>query len=401
MERPRRPFTVLAFAIVLLAALAGAPASAQETAERPPRPCQDDPRHRQLDFWLGEWRVVDGEGNVLGHNRITERHGGCVIAEEWTSARPGVTGGSMNYVDPSDGRWRQVWVGSGGAVITYEAELRDGAMRFQGRLIAPDGAVRLSRMVLEPIEDGRVRQRIEGSADGGVTWTRDFEGTYLPVAAGAVAAAPPPPAAVPESSPVPAPQAAPAPPVPPGALPAPAPAPAPPPAPEPPPAPAPGQVVAISGEVADEDLPSGERQQVRLRSPAVLELPVGPVEALPRGYSWSTDETAPYVVEGASIRRVTVERAEARGRSGLAVTVAFHGARYLQRAALAVELLAGGETVARAETGEFPLGRSILAQRGDEGLEKSLTLSLDRETFERAFGGDERPVLRLTLTVRD
>jgi len=306
----------------------------------------------------------------------------------------------MNYVDPSDGRWRQVWVGSGGAVITYEAELRDGAMRFQGRLIAPDGAVRLSRMTLEPLEDGRVRQRIEGSEDGGVTWTRDFEGTYLPVAAGAAAPAPPPPAPPPAQAPQAAPAPAPAAPPPPP-LPAPAPAPAPSAAPEPAPAPEPGQVVAISGEVAEEDLPPGERQQIRLRSPAVLELPVGPVEALPRGYSWSTAETAPYVVEGASVRRVTFERAEARGRSDLKVTVAFHGARYLQHAALAVELLTGGEAVARAEIGEFPLGRSILAQRGDEGLEKSVTLSLDRETFERAFGGDERPVLRLTLTVRD
>jgi hypothetical protein len=160
-------------------------------------------------------------------------------------------------------------------------------------------------------------------------------------------------------------------------------------------------VEVVSVEVPDEALPPGERQQIRLQSPMVLELPVGPVEELPRGYSWSTAETAPYRVEGASIRRVTVARSEARGRVDVAVTVALHGERYLQRADLAVELLSGGQTLGRAEVPGFALGRSLPAQHPEEGLEKRVTLSLEREAFERAFSGSERPVLRLTLTVRD
>ena len=395
MERRRRPSLARALSIALLTALFGAPSGAQQGADSPPRPCEGDPRHRQLDFWLGEWRVVGSEDQVLGHSRITRRHGGCVIAEEWTSARPGVSGESLNYLDPVDGRWRQVWVGSGGVVITYEAELRDGAMRFQGRLQAPGGTVRLSRMTLEPIEGGRVRQRIEGSDDGGVTWKRDFEGTYLPAAAGEAPPAPPPPVRSPEPAPaLPSPEPAPAP--------APAPAAEPSPAPEPAPAPpASGRVEVVSVEVPDEALPPGERQQIRLQSPMVLELPVGPVEELPRGYSWSTAETAPYRVEGVSIRRVTVARSEARGRVDVAVTVALHAEQYLQRADLAVELLSGGQTLARAEVPGFALGRSLPAQHPEEGLEKRVTLSLEREAFERAFSGAERPVLRLTLTVRD
>lgn len=390
----------LAFSAAALLGAAAAPAAAQEPAGPAPRPCEDDPRHGQLDFWVGQWRVVGDGDRFLGRSRVEKRHGGCVIAEEWTSARSGVSGASLSFVDPSDGRWRQVWVGSGGLVIHYEAELRDGAMRFHGRLLLPDGTVRLSRMALEPLEEGRVRQRLEGSADGGVTWTRDFEGTYLPEAAGEGPAGTPP-----AGAPPPAPPAAPPPPVA-GPTPEPAPVPEPerqsPPAPAPAPAPPPpGQVVASSAEVPEEALPPGERQQVRLQSPMVLEVPVGPVEALPRGYSWRTAETAPYVVEGISIRRVTVTRAEVRGRVDVRVTVSLHAAQYLQRAALGVELLEGGESVARGELAEFPLGRSLLAQDRTEGLEKSVTLSLDRETFDRTFGGAERPVLRLTLTVPD
>lgn len=358
------------------------PAAAQEAPPEPPRPCEDDPVHDQLDFWLGEWRVVGAEGRLLGHNRIEKRHGGCVVAEEWTSARSGVTGGSMNYVDPSDGRWRQVYVGSGGYVFEYEAELRDGAMRFEGRLIAPDGTASPTRMVLEPLGDGRVRQTIEGSEDGGATWKTDFVGTYEPVAAREAPIAPAPPA-VPEPGPVLQPKPSPAPP-----------APSPAPAPEPSPAPPPRQVVAISAQAPEDELPPEKRPKTQLQSPMVLEVQVGPVEDLPRGYSWTTSETAQYVTEGASIRKVIVTR---RG-SDLEVTAVLRGEGYLQRADLRVELLSGGETVASAALSDFALGRSILAQNRGDGLEKELALELGREAFERVFGAEERPVLRLVLT---
>ncbi|HSL83180.1 MAG TPA: hypothetical protein VLF66_10400 [Thermoanaerobaculia bacterium] len=367
------------------------PARAQEAPPEAPRPCEDDPVHDQLDFWLGEWRVVGADGQLLGHNRIEKRHGGCAVTEEWTSARSGVTGGSVNYVDPSEGRWRQVYVGSGGYVFDYEAELRDGAMRFEGRLLGPDGTARPTRMVLEPLGDGRVRQTIERSEDGGATWTTDFVGTYEPVAGrqAAIAPAPPPPApAASEPGPVLQPKPAP--------VPAPAPEAAPAPEPEPSPALPPRQVVAISAQAPEEALPPEKRPKTQLQSPMVLEVPVGPVENLPRGYSWTTSETAQYVTEGASIRKVIVTR---RG-SDLEVTTVLYGEGYLQRAELRAELLWGGETVASAALPEFALGRSLLAQNRGDGLEKKLVLELGRDAFERVFGAEERPVLRLVLSAR-
>lgn len=160
-------------------------------------------------------------------------------------------------------------------------------------------------------------------------------------------------------------------------------------------------MTAVSVEAPETDVPASERAKTRLESPMVLELPVGPVEALPEGYSWRTDETASFVAEGASIRQVTVSRHERRQGVDLRVAAALHGEGYLQHAELGVELLVDGEAVASGTVREFPLGRSISAQSEGAGVEKTVTLSLDRETFERAFGGEERPVLRLRLTVRD
>lgn len=371
------PAVALCLAALLAAGAVPGALSAQEESTAPPRlprPCEDDPLHRQLDFWLGEWRVLGAEGQELGTSRIGVRDGGCVIEEEWTSARGGGSGIGLSFVDGEDGRWRQVWVGSTGTVVRYEGELEGGAMRFQGRTTAADGTASLSRAVLEPTGDGRVRQRIERSADGGTTWTRYFEGTYVPA-----------------DGPVPSPS------------PAPAPAPtAPAPAPEADQAEtAPSQVIAISVEVPDAEIPVADRPKRRLQSPMVLEVPVGAVEAIPEGYSWSTHETAQYLVEDAVVRRVSMAREVKRRGVELTVTATLHSSRFLNHGDLDVELLSGGAVIASGRVDGFAIGRSLPAQGDGPGLEKRVVLTLDRETFDAAFGGEERPILRLTLTIRD
>jgi hypothetical protein len=41
------------------------------------------PAAHQLDFWIGEWDVVDAEGEAQGFNRIESTPGGCVVTEHW------------------------------------------------------------------------------------------------------------------------------------------------------------------------------------------------------------------------------------------------------------------------------------------------------------------------------
>jgi hypothetical protein len=50
-------------------------------------------------------------------------------------------------------------------------------IRFQGLVRRPDGTLVLDRTTLTPLPDGRVRQKIEQSADEGKTW-RAWEGLY-------------------------------------------------------------------------------------------------------------------------------------------------------------------------------------------------------------------------------
>ena len=145
-----------------------------------PQPCSE-PVHAAFDFWVGEWEVLLADGSLAGHNTIRKRSGGCNLVEEWRGAS-GSVGQSLNYVDPADGRWHQLWVDNGGLVLRLSGGPHEGGMRMEGT--GPD-TTRIQRITWTPMEDGRVRQLWEESGDQGETWTELFDGSYrrLPTAA--------------------------------------------------------------------------------------------------------------------------------------------------------------------------------------------------------------------------
>jgi len=71
-------------------------------------PCQGL-QYKEFDFWLGDWEVRNAAGNFLGRNRISKRHGSCVVLEEWESAGGG-SGSSFNVYDQQTTEWHQFWV---------------------------------------------------------------------------------------------------------------------------------------------------------------------------------------------------------------------------------------------------------------------------------------------------
>ena len=107
-----------------LAALAACVASAAFAAE--PTPCESRPESRQLDFWLGEWTVMDA-GQAVAASRIEKAASGCVILESYTQA-DGFSGKSINFFDPLLGKWRQTWADSRGNASEFTGEYRDKAL---------------------------------------------------------------------------------------------------------------------------------------------------------------------------------------------------------------------------------------------------------------------------------
>jgi hypothetical protein len=148
-------------------------------------PCTAPP-YQEFDFWLGDWDVRNASGQVVGRNRITKRHGGCVVQEEWESAAGG-SGSSVNVYDQQTRQWHQFWVDATGTnwlssdaqgnPVTLRGGIRDGAMVMSAH---PDTlpSIGLTRATWRPLPDGGVRQTFETSRDGGRTWTVSFDGFY-------------------------------------------------------------------------------------------------------------------------------------------------------------------------------------------------------------------------------
>lgn len=158
----------------LIAALGfGSPLTAQEGR---PQAC-GAAEHRQFDFWVGEWEVVDSAGSLAGRNRITREMNGCVLREEWTSADGG-SGSSFNIYDAAAGRWHQTWVDASGTLLMLDGGLEsDGVMVMEGERPANGGIAR-HRITWTTERPDRVRQRWDVTEDGGATWTVVFDGLY-------------------------------------------------------------------------------------------------------------------------------------------------------------------------------------------------------------------------------
>jgi hypothetical protein len=155
---------------LLLIALqsAAAPAAPQQQTNV----CEQDPKYRELDFWVGEW---DARGLKQPPNAppassvITKILNGCVIFESWKSQ--GYAGQSFNIFDRARGKWHQTWVDTAGGLHEYWGELKDGNLVYEGMIApTPGKPAQQTRMTFFNLGPDRVRQLAEFSTDGGKTW---------------------------------------------------------------------------------------------------------------------------------------------------------------------------------------------------------------------------------------
>lgn len=136
-------------------------------------PCSE-PIQSAFDFWIGSWEVRLGDGSLVGHNTIREMAGGCGLAENWRGVS-GSVGESLNWVDPGDGRWHQLWLDRSGQVLRLAGGPDGEGMTLQGTGRDPE---LLHRISWTPMDEDRVRQLWQVSSDGGESWSELFDGYY-------------------------------------------------------------------------------------------------------------------------------------------------------------------------------------------------------------------------------
>jgi len=167
-------------AAVLLWALSSEPEGAGPSPAPPVRNCSA-PEHRQFDFWLGDWNVLDPAGKPAGTNLITKELDGCMLQEHWRSADGRQVGTSLNHYDPASATWNQTWVDSTAGFLVLRGAFHGGRMVMTGDKAMPGGGTVANRIAWEKTGPGgaHVRQLWERSQDGGKTWTVVFDGTYV------------------------------------------------------------------------------------------------------------------------------------------------------------------------------------------------------------------------------
>ena len=139
----------------------------------PLRPCQA-PEYRQFDFWLGDWDVTSpANPGGSSRNRITRINGDCTLREEYTTPL-GYEGTSLNFYDATRRVWHQTWIDNQGGALYLEGRLEGRSMV----LATTTDTQNVQRITWTPLDDGRVRQHWEATADGGRTWTTVFDGYY-------------------------------------------------------------------------------------------------------------------------------------------------------------------------------------------------------------------------------
>jgi hypothetical protein len=142
--------------------------------------CMDIPQARQFDFWIGDWEAfVTGSDKLAGYSKIEMASGGCMILENWTSVGQPYSGKSMNFVDPSTMKWKQVWVGSNGLNVSefLNGVYTDAAMRFEFEEKTPTGQMQKVKFHFYHVNANEVRQLHQTSPDGSI-WTTTYDFTY-------------------------------------------------------------------------------------------------------------------------------------------------------------------------------------------------------------------------------
>lgn len=147
----------------------------------PGEPCRE-PRHRQFDFWVGDWNVFNAADVQIGTNVVTSELDGCLVQEHWTASN-GNRGRSLNSYDRETGEWHQDWAsqvpqGFTGRLRT-SGGLVDGNMVLKGRREATGGFTWLDEWTWSETPEGHVIQTGHAFVPEFDLTLVDFTATYV------------------------------------------------------------------------------------------------------------------------------------------------------------------------------------------------------------------------------
>lgn len=142
-----------------------------------------DDKHRQFDFWIGQWDVnlrmlqddLTFRDTIGARANIYSILNGKAILELWDSGP--IKGYSLRHYDPQTGRWI-LWLNwpsrNRSAVSSLSGEFRHGRGEFRSEFTNADGQTITQRYSFNDITPFSLRWDDLNSIDGGKTWRQNW-----------------------------------------------------------------------------------------------------------------------------------------------------------------------------------------------------------------------------------
>lgn len=140
-------------------------------------PCADDANSRQLDFWVGSWKVTAPGSAPNAASQVSLAQDKCVVIENWDGGR-GHTGANFFAYSADDKKWHGMFTDNRGRVHMMEGTGATGEVQFTASGLSEKGTPELNRVRIVSAGAGKVQQIWEKSNDNGATWKQEFQGMY-------------------------------------------------------------------------------------------------------------------------------------------------------------------------------------------------------------------------------
>lgn len=143
-------------------------------------PCSFQSETQQFNFWIGEWKVYNLQGQQSGSSKIEQILNDCVILENWTDYY-GNKGKSFNFYNATNKYWQQTWVDDKGNVTEFiNGKYEENAMRFHSsRPVLNGDKTGIRKLTFFNLHDNEVRQLGEISYDDGKSWITEYDLKYI------------------------------------------------------------------------------------------------------------------------------------------------------------------------------------------------------------------------------
>lgn len=143
-----------------------------------PPPCSANSENRQLDYWLGEWKIGAPGSSGNAHSTVSLSLDKCLVVENWDGGR-GHQGQNIFGYSADDKSWYGMFADNEGRVHVFTSgKVSSGSAEFEGASRGPNGGNVLNRVKVIRLNPNKVEQTWEKSNDNGATWNVVFRGEY-------------------------------------------------------------------------------------------------------------------------------------------------------------------------------------------------------------------------------